>query len=79
MDAILLQAPPGWPAFPKYMSVDTFCKFSGISYRCFLHMVKKNDFPMRRLGTFKIVDVEEAMTMVRRETEPRQEFPEMHR
>jgi hypothetical protein len=70
MDAIMLEAPSDWPTTPKYMSVDVFCRFSGISPHCFRKMVEKNDFQMRRLGNFKIVDVEEALATVRRETEP---------
>ena len=69
MEIILLTPPEGWPAFPKYMSIQAFCKYSGVDYQTFRKMADKNDFPLRRLGNFKLLDVEQAMAMVRREAE----------
>jgi hypothetical protein len=67
MQTVLLTPPGDWPEVPKYMSVNAFCKYSGVDYQTFRFMVIKNNFPLRRLGNFKLLDVEKAMEMVRRE------------
>jgi hypothetical protein len=69
METILLEPPENWPACPKYMSIRAFCKYSGLDYQTFKRMAEKNKFPMRRTGNFKLLDVEQAMEMVRREAE----------
>ena len=40
-----------------------------MDYQTFRKMADKNNFPLRRLGNFKLLDVEQAMAMVRREAE----------
>jgi hypothetical protein len=55
------------------MSIQAFCKYSGLDYATFRRMADKNNFPLRRTGNFKLIDVEQAMAMVRREAELTQE------
>jgi hypothetical protein len=69
MDTILLEPPDNWPACPKFMSIRAFCKYSGVDYQTFRKMAEKNNFPLRRLGNFKLLDVEQAMAMVQREAD----------
>ena len=69
METVLLTPPEGWPAFPKYMSIQAFCKYSGVDYQTFRKMADKNNFPLRRVGNFKLLDVEQAMAMIHREAE----------
>jgi hypothetical protein len=69
METILLTPPEDWPAFPRFMSIRTFLRYSGLDYQTFKRMADKNNFPLRRVGNFKLIDVERAMEMVRREAE----------
>ena len=68
METILLTPPEGWPAFPKFMSIQAFCRYR-LDYQTFRKMADRNNFPLRRVGNFKLVDVEQAMAMIRREAE----------
>ena len=69
MEFVLLTPPEGWPALPKYMSVRAFCRYSGVDYQTLRSMAKKHNFPFRRLGNFKLLDVERAMAMLQHEAE----------
>ena len=73
METILLTPPENWPAFARFMSIRAFCRYSGVDYQTFRKMVVKNNFPMPRLGNFKLIDVELALEMVRREVGSNQE------
>jgi hypothetical protein len=68
METVLLAPRENWPAQPKFMSIRAFCKYSGVDYQTFHKWAKETNFQMHRLGNFKLVDVEQAMAMVKRET-----------
>ena len=45
---------------PKYMSIQDFCKYSGFSRYQFMRMAEKANIKLKVLGTFRMVNVQEA-------------------
>ena len=68
METILLTPPEDWPAFQVHEH-SSILQVQRLDYQTFRKMADKNNFPLRRLGNFKLLDVEQAMAMVRHEAE----------
>jgi len=49
---------------PKYMSIQDFCKYSGFSRYQFIRMVTKANIKLKVLGTFRMVNVQEALAAI---------------
>jgi hypothetical protein len=46
---------------PKYMSIGDFCAYSGYSRYQFMRLADKANLPVKQLGRFKLIDVQQAL------------------
>jgi hypothetical protein len=49
---------------PKYMSIGDFRAFSGFSRYQFMRVADKANLPIKALGRFRMVDVQEALAAI---------------